>query len=313
MDRKRKITLAVTAFLLLLITLLVVEWQSSSLHRLPFSAPNPSFNNWEDILSHPKPITVQTNSTGKMQIELSAIMNLKHDQSQDIEDELVEFPVTVNIIQHQEFGAFLIDTGLDASYVDSKHGTMKGILVKIILGKGTQEPNMHIAAILKREHLDIQGVWLTHLHFDHTAGILDLPKDIPYFIGKNERYTNFTFFMQGDHLAGIDELYEIDFAAGIDLPPFGKGIDVFGDGSLWAISSSGHSRGQVMYFINGIENQVLVTGDACNTLYQFESGIGPGYFSSDLEQAQDVLDQIIVFKELYPEVKLVFGHDLQSR
>jgi glyoxylase-like metal-dependent hydrolase (beta-lactamase superfamily II) len=313
MDRKRKITLAVTAIILLLITLLVVEWQSSFLQRLPFSAPNPSFNNWEDILSHPKPITVRTYSTGTMKINLSGIMNMDHERALDIEDLEVEIPVNVSLIQHHEYGTYLIDTGLDSSYVYSPNGTIKGLFVKSYLGKGSQEPDTHIAAILKREHLDIQGVWLTHLHFDHTAGILDLPKDIPYFMGKNERYTNFTFFMQGDHLAGIDELYEIDFAAGIELPPFGKGLDVFGDGSLWAISSSGHSRGHVLYFINGVEDKVLVTGDASNTLYQFESGIGPGYFSSDLEQAQDVLDQIIAFKELYPEVKLVFGHDLQSR
>ncbi len=69
----------------------------------------------------------------------------------------------------------------------------------------------------------------------------------------------------------------------------------------------------MLYFINGIEDKILVTGDACNTQYQFDSGIGPGYFSSNLEQAQDVWDRIIVFKEHYPEVKLVFGHDLQNR
>ena len=118
--------------------------------------------------------------------------------------------------------------------------------------------------------------------------------------------------MHGDYLAGIDELYEIDFTAGIDLPPLGKGVDVFGDGSLWVISSSGHSKGHVLYLSNGTEDQVLVTGDACNTQYQFDTGIGPGTFSSDLEQAQVVLERIIVFKELYPEDKLVFGHDLQS-
>jgi hypothetical protein len=46
-------------------------------------------------------------STGMMQTPLSAIVNLKHEQAQDIEDELVEFPVTANIIQHQQFGAYL--------------------------------------------------------------------------------------------------------------------------------------------------------------------------------------------------------------
>ena len=65
-----------------------------------------------------------------------------------------------------------------------------------------------------------------------------------------------------------------------------------------------------MYFINGVDERVIVTGDACNHQFQFETGIGPGYFSSDLEKAQDVLETIIIFKERYPEVRLVFGHDL---
>ena len=178
---------------------------------------------------------------------------------------------------------------------------------------GSQEPDTHIAAILNRENIQIQGVFLTHLHPDHTAGILDLPKDVPYVVGKDELYINFRFFMHGDHLAGIDELHEIDFATGVDLPPLGRSVDVFGDGSLWAISSSGHSKGHVLYFINGMEDKVLVTGDACNTQYQFDSGIGPGTYSSDLEQAQDALERIKAFKERYPKVRLVFGHDLQSR
>ena len=60
---------------------------------------------------------------------------------------------------------------------------------------------------------------------------------------------------------------------------------------MWAISSSGHSKGHVMYFINGIEDSVLFTGDASNTQYQFDTGIGPGTYSSDLEGGQDVLEQ----------------------
>ena len=183
-------------------------------------------------------------------------------------------------------------------------------MVKSYLGKGSQVPNTHIAAILDQEGIRLEGVFLTHLHQDHTAGIVDLPKDIPYVAGKNERYVNFRFFMQSDHLAGIDELQEIDFAEGIDLPPLGKAMDLFGDGSLWAISSSGHSAGHVIFLINGIDEQVLFTGDACNDHYQFETGIGPGYYSSDLEGGQEVLERIILFKELYPEVKLVYGHDL---
>jgi glyoxylase-like metal-dependent hydrolase (beta-lactamase superfamily II) len=239
-------------------------------------------------------------------------MNLEHEDAQDIEDEVIEIPVNVGVIQHQEFGAYLIDAGLDQAYVHNPHGTIRGLMVKSYLGKGRQEPNTHIAAILDQESIQLQGVFLTHLHQDHTAGIVDLPKDIPYVAGKNERYVNFRFFMQSDHLAGVDELHEIDFAEGIDLPPLGKAVDLFGDGSLWAVSSSGHSAGHMTFLINGIDEQVLFTGDACNDHYQFEMGIGPGYYSSDLEGGQEALERIILFKERYPKVKLVYGHDLKT-
>lgn len=312
MKKSRKILLGATSIFVILSIFLFVVWQSSVIPRLPFSAPDASFNNWEDILSHPKPITIRTYSTGVNQTTLSGIMNLEHEQAQNIADIVIDIPVNVFLVQHHEYGAYLIDAGLDQSYVHSPYGTMRGLMVESYLAKGSQEPNTHIAAILEKEKIQLQGVWLTHLHFDHTAGIVDLPKNIPYVVGKNERYTNFRFFMQSDHLAGIDALYEIDFATGIDLPPLGKGVDVFGDGSLWAISSSGHSAGHVIFLVNGNEDQVLVTGDACNTLYEFDTGIGPGTYSSDLEGGQEVLDRIIIFKERYPEVKLVFGHDLKS-
>ena len=312
MQKSRRILLGITVILVFTSIFFFVVWQPSMIRRIPYPAPEPAYHSWDDILSHPQPVTIRTHSTGIMQTTLSAIMNLEHEQAQNIEDEVIKIPVNVGIIQHQEFGAYLIDAGLDKSYVHNQHGTIRGLMVKSYLGKGSQEPNTHIAAILNQESIQLEGVFLTHLHQDHTAGIVDLPKDIPYVAGKNERYVNFRFFMQSDHLAGIDELQEIDFAEGIDLPPLGKAVDLFGDGSLWAISSSGHSAGHVIFLINGIDEQVLFTGDACNDHYQFEMGIGPGYYSSDLEGGQEVLECIIFFKERYPEVKLVYGHDLKT-
>lgn len=313
MKRVKKAVIAATVLVMLLLFVsLIIVWPSISLQRRPFSAPEASYHNWDDILSHPQPITIRTYSTGMAQTELSGIMNLEHELAQGIEDKVVEIPVIVGLIRHQEFGSHLIDAGLDASYVHNPYGSMRGIMVKGRSALFSQEPNTHIAAVLNRENIQIQSVFLTHLHFDHTAGILDLPKDIPYVTGKDELYVNFTFFMYGNHLAGVDELQEFDFATGVDLPPLGRSIDVFGDGSLWAISSSGHSAGHVIFLINGIDEQVLFTGDACNDHYQFETGIGPGSYSSDPEGGQEVLERIILFKERYPDVKLVYGHDLKT-
>ncbi|MCB0632085.1 MAG: MBL fold metallo-hydrolase [Saprospiraceae bacterium] len=305
-----RILLVSASLIVMVAAFALLVFQSSVIPKRSFSAPETSYHNWDEILSSLQPITIRTYSTGMMQTDLSGIMNLSHEKAADIEDVIVKTPVTASIIHHQEFGFFLIDTGLDSSYINNPYGTYRGILVKKTIGKGSQEPNTNIAAILERENIQLQGVWLTHLHPDHTAGIVDLPKSIPYVAGEGERYINFRYLMQSDHLAGLEALYEIDFTKGIDLPPFGKGVDLFGDGSFWAIESSGHSKGHVMYFINGKDERVLVTGDACNDQFQFDTGIGPGYFSSDLEQAQHVLESIIIFKERYPEVRLVFGHDV---
>ncbi len=310
MLKSKRILIAITVILITTSIFTFLVWQPSMIRRVLYAAPETTYHSWQEILSNPQPITIRTYSTGKMETTRSAIMNLEHEEAQDIEDGSIEIPVNVGIIQHQEFGAYLIDAGLDKSYVHSQHGTIKGLMVEGYLGKGNQEPNTHIAAILDQEGIRLEGVFLTHLHQDHTAGIVDLPKDIPYVAGKNERYVNYRFFMQSDHLEGIDELQEIDFTGAIELPPLGKGVDVFGDGSLWAISSSGHSPGHVIFLINGIDERVLFTGDACNDHYQFETGIGPGYYSSDLEGGQEALDRIILFKERHPEVKLVYGHDL---
>jgi N-acyl homoserine lactone hydrolase len=302
---------AVIVFVLMALFTLIVMLPSV-IRRVPFSAPEAAYSSLDEILAHPQPITIQTYSTGTNQTTLSGIMNLDHEKAQNIADDAIEIPVNVGLIQHDKFGAYLIDAGLDQSFVHSPNGTIRGLMVEGYLAKGSQEPNTHIAAVLEQENIQLNGVWLTHLHTDHTAGIVDLPKDIPYVTGEKERYINFRFFMQSEHLAGIDEIYEINFEQGIDLPPLGKAVDLFGDGSFWAISSSGHSAGHVIFLINGVDEQVLFTGDACNDHYQFATGIGPGYYSSDLEGGQDVLERIITFKERYPQVTLVYGHDLIS-
>lgn len=295
-----------------LVALIIVLWlilQPSTIRRVPFALVEPSLESWEAILASPRPISVRTVSTGSMETDLSGIMNLDHPAAGQLEDVRVELPVNVSLVEHADRGVFLVDAGLDASYVHNPFGSMRGLIVTRFLGKGTQELGQDVASLLRREGIAISGVFLTHLHFDHIAGIVDLPKDIPYVVGEGERYVNFRFVLRGDHLSGVPELQEIAFDRGVDLSPLGTGIDLFGDGSFWAISSPGHSESHVLYLINGVEQQVLLTGDACNTLEQFSTGIGPGAYSSDIARAQLAMDRIRQFKAQYPQVALSFGHD----
>lgn len=312
MLRNKKLWIGVGVLTAIVAAISVTIVAPSMIRRVPFYAPQASYQNWDVILQNPQPATLDVYTTGINATNLSGIVNLEHENARGLADDVIRIPVLVGVVQHDLFGAHLIDAGLDASYADNPHGNIKGFIVDSFLAEGSQEPGQNIAAVLDREDIQIQTVWLTHLHPDHTAGIVDLPTDIPYVAGKGERYVNFRFIIQTEHLAGIDQLYEIDLSEGVDLPPFGKGVDLFGDGSFWAIDSSGHSKGHILFFINGIEEQILFTGDAINIGLQYEKSIGSGTYSSNLERSQEVVEQIIVFKELHPEVTLVFGHDLET-
>ena len=82
---------SVLVTLLLLVSLIIV-WPSISLRRRPFSAPEASYHSWDEILSHPQPITIRTYVAGVNQTTLSGIMNLKHEQAQGIEDKVIDIP-----------------------------------------------------------------------------------------------------------------------------------------------------------------------------------------------------------------------------
>lgn len=93
------------------------------------------------------------------------------------------------------------------------------------------------------------------------------------------------------------------------MPILGKCIDVFGDGSLWAVSTPGHTRGHISYIVNGREEQVLITGDICSTKKGFELGVGTGKYSLNIKEGQESFLKLREFAKHYSYIKLVFGHE----
>ena len=88
----------------------------------------------------------------------------------------------------------------------------------------------------------------------------------------------------GDHLDGRP-LYALDFDEAHALPPFERVLDLLGDGSIWAISTPGHSPNHVSYLVNAQSGPVLITGDACAYHAQFEHRIRPSPGVDDQEVA----------------------------
>lgn len=289
--------------------------------REPFPVKQASRKTWEDVFKHPGPITVESFVTAEATLKKEGTLNLDHPKAAALRtgSSKLKAPVLAHWVRHKEFGDYLIDAGMDASYHKKPYGRYRGILVRIFMGKNIQKKGRDIYSRIKEKQITLKGIFFTHLHFDHIAGAIDLPKDMPvqYAAGKGEKYftVNKKFlFRSPDFLGAVETLYEIDFSDNnaVDMPVIGKSVDIFGDGSLWAISTPGHTPGHMTFLVNGKsdKNPVLLTGDACLLKQGFDGGIGPGKYSSDIEGAQKSLDKLIAFAQKYPQVKVVCGHQL---
>lgn len=105
-------------------------------------------------------------------------------------------------------------------------------------------------------------------------------------------------------------MQELDFENSKKLHPFNQVIDIFGDNSLFAINTNGHTKGHVTYIINSVKGIYIVTGDQVNTYDNVHSGVGPGKYSSDIPLAQEHYNNIMEFLHMFPEANLLLGHDI---
>lgn len=286
------------------------------MNRELFKVKKSNFTDWDDVFKNPCPISVKSFITGYVLINKRGTINPDHPKAGNIEDEILKVPVLSHWIHHDNFGDYLVDAGLDSSYTDDPHGKMKGLLAglfkkfKINTDEYIQEKGQNIAFHIKKNSIELNGVFLSHLHSDHIAGIRELPKNIQYVIGKGEKDIDRKPLFYGDYLKGIDVLYEIDFSKGNEMPILGPCMDIFGDGSFWAISTPGHTKGHISFLINSENGPILLTTDACFIKIGFEKGIGSSDYTDDILMAQSSLNNLVEFKKVYSQVNVICGHEI---
>ncbi|WP_413692128.1 MBL fold metallo-hydrolase [Psychromonas sp. KJ10-2] len=156
---------------------------------------------------------------------------------------------------------------------------------------------------LEEENLKLKGVFLSHLHFDHISGISAIDKQVPVYVGRGE--TKEKYFLYAAFRGAVDTMLE-------GRPPLqewtAEYVDIFGDGSLFAIHTPGHTAGSTAYFVNTTEGPLLLTGDATHTAWGWNHGVEPGGFSTDREGSHDSLHKLIQLVNENPEIKVQPGH-----
>lgn len=269
-----------------------------------FNPKKSIYKSWDEVFQHPRQVMVKGFQTGTVTINKKGTLNPKHPRAKDIADEELEVPIIAHWVHHELLGDYLLDAGLDAQYYQDKKGGLLGSQVD----EFHQKENESIAHHLAQHKINPRGVFFSHLHADHAAGVRELPSNILYVAGKGE-YEEYNSKISGNYLEGMEDLQIIDFTHAEQIFPLGACADLLGDGSLWAVWTPGHTPGHMSFLVNGYDKPTFLTMDAAFIEENLKQGVAPSDYTWDVELAQKTLDKIIEFIKIYPQVRVWVGHE----
>ena len=274
----------------------------------------------EAVVDEPGPITVETVVGADWEVPRSGVLNLDHPKAKAAGLTNGPEPIVVvfHAIRHPRAGLYLVDTGVEKAMRDdpAESAIGNGFLASAS-GANKMKIRTDTAGWIAKQSEPVKGVFLTHLHFDHVSGMRDVPKDATIFTGPGEAEESgfLNVFVQGltdEALAGKGPLREWRFAADRDGGFVGV-VDVFGDGSFWALHVPGHTAGSTAYLARTKEGPVLMTGDASHTIWGWENGVEPGSYSADGPRNADSLARLKSFVAKHPHIDVRVGHQLSAK
>jgi N-acyl homoserine lactone hydrolase len=229
-----------------------------------------------------------------------------------LKNEPEDIQIYFYVIDHPDFGRYLIDTGIEFTIKENPEKSPIGGMISRFMNMDKMVIHQTTREWINKNPGPIKGVFLTHMHIDHIMGVPDLNPSIPLFIGPEESTHKLfkNMFARGttdDFLEGPRTLSELNFPEPSVQGETGV-IDFFGDQSLFILSVPGHTSGSLAFVVNSTTGPQLVTGDTCHTRWGWEQGVTPGEFSEDQELNQKSLDALKTLSQSIPGLQVHPGH-----
>jgi glyoxylase-like metal-dependent hydrolase (beta-lactamase superfamily II) len=268
----------------------------------------------EAVIDEPGPVTVETVVSADWVVDRAGLINLDHPAAKAAHLTSGDEPIQVifHAVRHPTRGLFLVDSGVERAFRDApSHAVIRG------MASGLAHLDKMTLRTLTGDYLaahgeNVRGVFLTHLHVDHVLGLRDVPASAPVLVGPGDASERSfeNLFVSGifdESLEGKGPLEEWAFRPD-PRGSFEGLLDVFGDGSFWALSVPGHTPGSTAYVARTPSGPVLLTGDACHTAWGWEHGVEPGSFSSDRSRSAASLAALKKLVARHPAIDVRLGH-----
>jgi glyoxylase-like metal-dependent hydrolase (beta-lactamase superfamily II) len=270
-------------------------------------------------LEQPGPLEVETVVSANWAVARRQIINLAHPKAKaaGLEDGDEPIQVYFHVLRHPTRGIFLIDTGVEKALENDRDNAAFRGLVASFMHMEKMKIVRPLGDWLKENGGKVDGVFFTHLHLDHVTGLPDVPKRTPIYAGPTEAHNRgilnvFSRSGMDRGLEGRPALNEWVFRPDPD-GRFDGVLDVFGDGSLFAVYVPGHTCGSTAYLARSTKGPVLVTGDTASTVWGWKHQVEPGSFTADHAQDAEALAKLHKLAEEHPTIDVRLGHQALRR
>lgn len=219
------------------------------------------------------------------------------------------------VIDHPR-GTLLVDAGVGRNV--EAHLQTTPLLMRALATLAVDQPTVDALHAHGLEPKDVEGIILTHSHWDHVSGLEDL-RGVPVWITPEE----LVFARSGDpggklyrqlEAEGPFELRELTFPDGA-YGPFEATFDFFEDGSVLVVPLPGHTPGSIGVLITEhTGRRVLVIGDTSWTKEGVEWPAEKPWLARRLvdHDAPRLREQLVLlhqFQLANPELLIVPAHD----
>jgi glyoxylase-like metal-dependent hydrolase (beta-lactamase superfamily II) len=266
------------------------------------------------VVDQPGPIQVTSVVSTRWAVARSGLVNLDAPKAKaaGLKDGDEPIQIYFHVVRHPARGMFIVDTGVERALRDDpEHAAVRG-LVASFMHIDKMSFDAPLGDWLQKERAPVQGVFFTHLHLDHVSGAPDLPRGTPLYAGPNEptEHGFLNMFTQDSidrALEGLGPINEWGYRPDPD-GRFAGVVDVFGDGSFWALWTPGHTPGSTAYLARTPAGPVLFTGDTCHTRWGWDNDVEPGSFTADHAQNVESLARLRRLVREHPAIDVRLGH-----